>query len=154
MTHLFERLMAAAEVLEPVQSQYRVLFELPDNDGPAGILIPDPNWMAAAMAGGVLPPINTYLSDLSRMYAWLAAQPDDEERMKFSWDKIGGATHPYAEPIGPMTEEQAIEYLIQKDLPLSVWADHEKANRPRFKIIRTEMVPTDRNFRNAWRIAA
>lgn len=159
--HLFERIMEAKERLQPIQSQYRVVYELPDGDDEtcAGVLVPDPNWLAMALAGGYLPPIEAYLSDLSKMYGWMA----ETERLKkqglldptvnFSWDKVGGATHPYVDPIGPMTEEQAIEYLIMKDLPPAVWADHETANKPRFKIVRTEMVPTDRSYRNAWRIA-
>lgn len=150
MTHLFNRLSEAAETLDPVQSQYRVVFELPDDDTCAGILVPDPNWLAAALAGGVLPPIDSYLADQAKMLAWCACNPPED----FSWDAVGGASHPYAEPIGPMTEEQAIEYLIMKDLPPAVWADHEVANRPRFKVVRTEMVPTDRSYRNAWRLAA
>ena len=33
--------------------------------------------------------------------------------------------HPYAAPIPAMTEEEAIEYLIQKDIDPSVWRDYE-----------------------------
>lgn len=150
--HLWDRLNEAATRLAPVQSQYRVVFELPNQDGPAGILVPDPNWLAAALEGGVLPPIQAYMADMGRMYEWMAANPGRES--EFSWDKVGGALHPYAEPIGPMTEEQAIEYLILKDLPPPVWSDYGRANRPRFKIVRTESIPVDRLYRDGWRIAA
>ena len=97
--HLWTRLLDAKARLKPVQSKYRVVFEDPSNpDAPASVLVPDPNWMAAALAGGVLHPIEAYLRDRD--------VPDGEPK-----------EHPYAEPIGPMTEEEAIEYLIQKDIP-------------------------------------
>ena len=62
--HLWERLLEAKSRLKPVQSKYRVLFEDPNApDEPAKVLVPDPNFMAAALAGNVLPPIDTYLRD-------------------------------------------------------------------------------------------
>jgi hypothetical protein len=131
--HLWDRLAEAKSRLEPVQSQYRVVFENPDDlDAPAAVLVPDPNWMAAALAGGILPPIDTYLQDQD--------VPDGEPK-----------EHPYAAPIGPMTEEEAIEYLIQKDIPPQVWRDY-KGNRCIMKIVPVELIPTDRSFRNAWKI--
>lgn len=132
--HLFDRLLDAKDRLAPVQSQYRVLFEDPAQpDAAACVLVPDPNWMAAALAGGVLPPIDTYLRDQS--------VPDGERK-----------EHPYAEPIGPMTEEEAIEYLIMKDIPPRVWRDY-KGNRQIMKIVPVELIPSDRSFRNAWRVS-
>jgi hypothetical protein len=59
--------------------------------------------------------------------------------------------HPYAEPIGPMTEEEAIEYLIMKDIDPSIWRDY-KGNRIIMKIVPVELIPSDRSFRNAWKI--
>lgn len=149
MTHLWDRLAEAAERLEPVQSQYRVVYENPaEPDACACILVPDPNWLAAALAGDILPPIDAYLRDQEKVAAYCA----ENDPTTFSWDKVGGAEHPYAEPIGPMTEEQAIEYLIQKDVPRHVWADADTANQQRFAIVRTETIPSDRTFRNAWRL--
>ena len=133
MTHLWDRLAEAKSRLKPVQSKYRVLFENPaEPDAPASVLVPDPNWMAAALAGGVLPPIDTYLRDQN--------VPDGQPK-----------EHPYAEPIGAMTEEEAIEYLIQKDIPPQVWRDY-KGNRIIMKIVPVELIPSDRSFRNAWKI--
>ena len=134
MTHLWDRLAEAKSRLEPVQSKYRVVFEDPSTpDEPAKVLVPDPNWMAAALDGGVLPSIETYQRD--------RLVPDGEPK-----------EHPYAEPIGPMTEEQSVEYLIQKDICPSIWRDY-KGNRTIMKIGPVEMIPADRSFRNAWRIA-
>jgi len=110
-----------------------VLFEDPTQpDAPAKVLVPDPNWMAAALAGGVLPPIDTYLRDQN--------VPDGQPK-----------EHPYAEPIPAMTEEEAIEYLIMKDIPPQVWRDYQ-GNRAVMKIVPVELIPSDRSFRNAWKI--
>jgi hypothetical protein len=131
--HLWDRLAEAKERLEPVQSQYRVLFENPEDlDAPVAVLCPDPNWMAAALAGGVLPPIDTYQRDRD------VADGQPKE-------------HPYAAPIGAMTEEEAMEYLVMKDVPPQVWRDY-KGNRCILKIVPVELIPTDRTFRDAWKI--
>ena len=133
MTHLWDRLAEAKEHLAPVQSKYRVLFEDPDQpDAPASVLVPDPNWMAAAMHGGILPPIDTYLRDQE------VADGEPKE-------------HPYAEPIPAMTEEEAVEYLVQKDIPPRIWRDY-KGNRTILKIVPVELIPSDRSYRNAWAI--
>ena len=132
--HLWDRLAEAKSRLEPVQSKYRVLFEDPATpDEPAKVLVPDPNWMAAALAGNVLPPIDTYQRD--------RLVPDGRPK-----------EHPYAEPIGAMSEEEAVEYLVMKDIDPAVWRDYN-GNRTIMKIVPVEMIPSDRSFRNAWRIA-
>ena len=133
IAHLWDRLADAKARLEPVQSKYRVLFENPnDLDAPASVLVPDPNWMAAALDGNVLPPIDTYLRDQN--------VPDGEPK-----------EHPYAEPIDAMTEEEALEYLVMKDISPSIWRDYI-GNRTIMKIVPVELIPTDRTFRNSWRI--
>ena len=52
-THLWDRLCWAKENLEGVQSDYRVVYE-DSLDECAKILVPDPNWMACALQGGIL----------------------------------------------------------------------------------------------------
>jgi hypothetical protein len=132
--HLWTRLLEAKARLKPVQSKYRVLFEDPRKpDAPAKILVPDPNWMACALEGNILPPIDTYQRD--------RLVPDGEPK-----------EHPYAEPIEAMTEEEAIEYLVQKDIDPAVWRDYQ-GNRTILKIVPVEMIPSDRTFRNAWVIS-
>ena len=131
--HLWDRLADAKARLDPVQSKYRVLFENPaEPEAPAAVLVPDPNWLAAALAGDVLPPIDTYIRDQN--------VPDGEPK-----------EHPYAKPVGAMTEEQAIEYLVMKDISPSIWRDY-KGNRTIMKIVPVELIPSDRSFRNAWKI--
>ncbi len=132
--HLWDRLAEAKSRLAPVQSKYRVLFEDPATpDEPAKVLVPEPNSMAAALAGNVLPPIDSYQRD--------RLVPDGQPK-----------EHPYAEPIGAMSEEEAVEYLVMKDIDPAVWRDYN-GNRTIMKIVPVEMIPSDRSFRNAWRIA-
>ena len=133
IAHLWDRLADAKARLDPVQSKYRVLFENPaEPEAPASVLVPDPNFMAAALDGNVLPPIETYIRDQS--------VPDGQHK-----------EHPYAEPVGAMTEEEAIEYLVMKDISPSIWRDYN-GNRTIMKIVPVELIPSDRSFRNAWKI--
>lgn len=131
--HLFDRIGWARQNLRRVEPTYAVVFEDPhEPEAPVKVLHPAPEWLAMALNGGLLPPVETYLRD--------ATVPDGEPK-----------EHPYATPIGPMTEEQAIEYLIQKDIPARVWA--EPSNRPRFAIVKRSAIPTDRTHRNAWKLS-
>ena len=60
-THLWDRLCWAKEKLEPYRTEYCVVWEDPETpDEPAKITHPDPNWMACALQGGILPPVEAY----------------------------------------------------------------------------------------------
>jgi hypothetical protein len=139
-TKLFDRLCWAKENLEPVQSDYRVVFES-DVDSPASILVADPNWMACALQGGILPPVWVY---------WLLAA--DEAHPDFKKHTRGYLLHD-TQPIGPLTEEQAIEYLIYKDVPRHVWENYNKGNKPNLIICNKSQLPKTREWRNAWSIS-
>ena len=58
-THLFDRLCWAKENLEGVQSDYRVCMRTALMNVQR-YLVPDPNWMACALQGGILPPVEVY----------------------------------------------------------------------------------------------
>lgn len=129
-------------------TNYRVIFEDPDQpDAPSMVLIPSDNWMQEAMEGN-LPPISVY---------W-ALQDDEQQAIaegrhqSFKHDKDKYEAQFTAPRIGPLTEQEAIEYLVMKDIPRRVWA--EEHNRPMFKIVTKDQVPSDRTFRNAWELAA
>jgi len=139
-THLWDRLCWAKENLEPHQSDYRVVYE-DSIDECAKILVPDPNWMACALQGGILPPVWAY---------WILAA--DEAHPDFKKHTRGYVLHQTA-PIGPLTEEQAIEYLIYKDVPRSVWENWDKGNKPKMVICRKDQLPQTREWRNAWKIS-
>jgi hypothetical protein len=129
-------------------SNYRVIFEDPEQpEQPAMVLVPSDNWLKEAKAG-LLPPISVY---------W---ELQDDEQKAIAEGRHGTFKHDpekheaqwKAPRIGPLTEEEAIEYLIMKDIPRHIWS--VEYNRPMFKIVRTEDVPSDRQFRDAWRLAA
>jgi len=128
-------------------TKYRVVFDDPDAlDAPTKVLVPAQQWLDESMAGN-LPPIWVY---------WQLQ--DDEAKAKaegrhseFKHDPEKHALQWTAPRIGPLTEEEAMEYLCMKDLPRRCWA--EEHNRAMFKIVRTEEVPSDRQFRNAWEMA-
>jgi hypothetical protein len=139
-THLFDRLCWAKENLDGVQSDYRVVYE-DSVDECAKILVPDPNWLACALQGGILPPVWVY-HELAKD----EAQPDFKKHTR------GYLLHE-TEPVGAMTEEEAIEYLIQKDVPQHVWKTWNEGNKPKMVICRKEQLPSTREWRNAWKIA-
>jgi len=50
----------AKDNLEPIQTEYCVVWEDPEEpDAPAKVSHPDPNWMACARHGGILPPVDS-----------------------------------------------------------------------------------------------
>jgi hypothetical protein len=119
------------------ETEYVVLFEDPlEPDAPAKVLIPAPEWMYQAMQGGELLPIGAHFK--------LREEISEDER----YDII------YNTPkLPPLTEEEAIMYLIIKDIPQHVWGD-KTANKPRFKICKRRQFPETREWRNAWRMSA
>jgi hypothetical protein len=140
-TKLFDRLCWAKDHLEPFQTQYAVAYEDVDMDCVA-IMHPDPNAMAALMAGGIFPPVWVY---------WELAK--DEAQPDFKKHTRGHLLHD-TEPMPALSEEQAVEYLVQKDLPQRIWRNWNKGNKPKMIICKREQLPAAREWRNAWRLAA
>jgi hypothetical protein len=140
-THLWERLHWAKDNLEGVQSDYRVVWEDPNEpDAPAKMTRPDPNCRAFAMQGGILPPVQSY---------WELKK--DEAQPDFKKHTRGYLLH-NTQPVDKMTEEEAIEYLIMKDIPEHVWKDYDKSNRKRLVICKKQNLPGHRTWRNSWKI--
>ena len=84
----------------------------------AKVLVPDPNWMACALQDSILPPVWVY---------WELAKDD---ALDFKKHTRGYLLHE-TEPMPAMTEEEAIEYLIQKDVPQHVWQNWDSGNNCR-----------------------
>ena len=139
---LYEREAVFKELHKDLpQPNYAILWEDPaDPEAPAKVTVPSPTWLAMAMHGGILPPVWVY---------WELAK--DEASEGFTRHTRGYLLHE-TEPVGPMTEEEAMEYLAQKDIPPSVWRDYT-GNRTILKIVPRHLIPTDRSYRNAWQIA-
>jgi hypothetical protein len=139
-THLWNRLGWAKENLEMYRSEYCVVYE-DSIDECAKVLHPDPNWMACALQGGILPPVSSY---------WELKK--DEAKPDFVRHTRGPELLHNMKPIGPMTEEEAIEYLIKKDIPESVWREWDTGNQPKMVICKKDQLPPTREWRNAWKI--
>ncbi len=121
--------------IEPVEPHYCIVWEDPDDfDASPCITTPSPMWLAMAMHGDVLPPVTVY-----------PLAVDDKGRVI-----EGHGLHDNVVPA--MTEKQAMEYLLQKDVPRRVWDAPEGSNMRRFVICRRDMIPTDRGYRNAWKL--
>ena len=139
-THLFDRLCWAKENLDGVQSDYRVVYE-DSVDECAKILVPDPNWMACALQGGILPPVESY---------WELAK--DEAQPDFVKHTRGYLLH-NTEPMPAMTEDGWVNYLIMKDISPSIWQTWNEGNKPKMVICRKDQLPATREWRNAWKIS-
>ena len=141
-THLWDSLCWAKENLQPYQTKYCVVWEdQNDPDAPAKVTHPDPNWLACALQGGILPDVRVY---------WELAK--DEAKPDFKKHTRGYLLH-NTKPIEAMTEEQAIEYAIMKDIPRHVWQNWDKANKPRLVICTRSQLPSTRTWRNSWKIS-
>lgn len=122
------------------EPKYAIVWEDPSEpDEPLRITVPSPTWLAMALHGDILPPVEVY---------WELKK--DEAKPDFKYHTKGYLLHD-TPPIPAMTEEQAMEYLIQKDIPPHVWYGYN-GNRKIIKIVPRNLIPTNREFRNAWRI--
>lgn len=107
-------------------SEYRIAFYVPGEDG-LRVLTPDARFMKALMHGGIV------------------------HRMRVSHDEDGKPVFEGSgEPLGPLTEREAVEFIAWKDLPRGV--NH-------YEIITTDDLPringsidAARAFRNTWRL--
>jgi hypothetical protein len=160
---MFTRLQWASENLEPVQPNYVVVFEDPATpDDPVKEMVAAPEWMACALNGGILPSIE----DCHNMKLELHTEDGekiqttylDAHQIRLEKKIVGEKVLDYndylmSKPIGPMTEEEAIEYLIMKDIPDRVWHSKYKYNRSMFKIVKREQLPQDNTYRECWKLA-
>lgn len=165
MTPLFERICWAHSKLGKQDTDYRCVYEDPAKpDEPAVIMCPSGRWMAMAKAGGMLPPINAYLDmpmelELEDGKKIECTKSESEEiRLKHNVKSERVLKHHKlhtSKPIGPLNEEEALEYLVMKDVPRRVW-DSEmkgyKTNWQKFFLCKTKDLPPSRKYRNAWRI--
>ena len=165
-THLWSRLVWAKDNLPKQQPQYCIAWEDPEDlEAPMKVTTPDPNWLAAALNGGVLPEVDRYheitfggffgndteptvtatgIHREREIAEWARQEPNRSYRI------IDYSPVHASKPAPAMTEEQALEYIVQKDLPQRVWG--ERHNRQMFRIVPRSCIPVDRTHRNAWRL--
>ena len=137
--HYWLRLKWAKDNLRPFQTKYAVVYQQ-DWETPAQIMHPSPEFMSAALHGGILPPIETIL-----------AMNADEARPDFVRHTLG-PQRDAAPPIAALTEEQAVEYAIKQSIPRRIWEDTSGSNSRKMAICHRNQLPASRDFRDAWRL--
>ena len=137
--HYWHRLRWAKDNLPRYQTKYAVVYQL-DWDAPCAIMHPSPEFMAVAMNGGILPPIEPIL-----------AMNADESRPDFVRHTLG-PQRDSAKPIGPLTEEEAVEYQIMQSIPRKIWDGASGSNSRKMAICYRNQLPASREFRGAWRL--
>lgn len=146
--HLGRRFLEAKNQLTPFHSEYVILHEDPEYpERPASITVPSPNWMAAAMAGGIIPPIEAFLQDQQTLDAYIERHGSS---IGFDWRNYSRC-YGYCEPAEKMSEREAINYLIMKDLPARVWRDY-RGNRSILRVVKRSELNDNCKYRSAWRI--
>lgn len=124
VTHLYLRMVKAYLLVEPIKCDWCIIWENPSSSSePACITYPSQRYLAFLMHGGICPPISSWLSG---------------DRDRINYDK----------PMGKLPLDQALKYVLMKDVPRHVWQN--SANRPYYKIVPTSLIPSVRDKRNAW----
>lgn len=162
---LYNRLWWAHKNLAPVKSSKVVVFEDPafENE-PCRILAAHPSWMACAMHGNILPPVEAYhemeyhiVDNFGNEYGGVTQL--EFEDMLFDFASTGKAMtmqtvtkHSlHGETISALTEVEAIDYLIKKDIPKRVWG-YSDVNYQRYRVVDRSEIPENKRNRNYWKI--
>lgn len=154
--HLWMRVHRDHETLAPVQTDYIIAWEDPDT-GDLRVTVPSPNFMASLLNGGTAPPVEDLL-ELKCVW-WndeldAGLITDNKTNPGEGWQGgvvLNGEVQ-HERTIGPLTEEEAIEYILMKDVPNAVWEDYDRSNRRKFAIIKRKQLPSNRKFRNVWEL--
>lgn len=135
------RFLAKHKRVPMLSCPYTVFWEDPsDIDAPMRVSVVSNIWYSMARYGGILPPVEVYWQ-----LAEEEAQPDFEEH------KLGYLLHK-TPPVPAMSAEEAIEYIIKKDIPFRVWRDYT-GNKSILRIVPVKAIPHERRFRDAWQLA-
>lgn len=164
--NLEERLYWGYKNLIPVKPKYCIIYEDPAYpDNTAVILVPAPEWLASALYGGIVPEINRHLklkteltTDKNETIICDLDEVDDIFlKHKIVDNKIinyNSYMYDTSMPSMPaMTEEEAMEYLLMKDIPKRVWHPDYKHNRKMFKICKYENRHLGNTaYRDSWKM--
>ena len=161
---LFSRICWAQHALRPYRSEYAIYWEDPDTpDAPLKVSSIAPEWMAMALNGYCLPPVRAYAElkygcfDGNEPMPWKIY--DDEYDAKRHCEDHADNTYRivnghviHASVIPPLTEKEAFQYIIQKDIPKRVW-QRSGANRSYLKIAPHKLVEhLDPSTYDSWRL--
>ena len=152
---LIERIEWAHQNLEFKNPKYAIVWNR--NDGGTSVTVPSPEFIAMATHGGLLPAIEVYHEMKCRWVndkgAVMLTQVNESPGEGWREGKVLNGELMHSGPRAPaMSEEEAMEYLLQKDVPRYVWFDHDRSNSRQFLICPRECVPANRVWRNVWEI--
>jgi len=154
MKRLMQHIVWAKRNLERVEPDYAIVWNR--HDGGTTVTVPAPEWMAMALHGGLLPTVDVYHSLRAE---WTHGETGEKIHTLVNdnpgpeW-KHGRVINGHLLHEGPwqpaMTQEEAMEYLLQKDVPRYVWHDHDRSNSRQFVICPRSCIPRHRVWRNVW----
>lgn len=153
--------LASAHHLPPAKVEHCIAWEDPyEIDAPMKVTHPNPRCVAELMAGGIHPPVDAHwmaqvrivsADGRSQVVAAINAPEVRRDLAPVVYEEIVDYSRCHNETIGPLSYDEAIEYILQKDVPKHVWG--MTYNRTMFAIVRRDQIPSDRTFRNQWRLA-
>ena len=170
-THAWQRLTSERSTIKMVEPQWAAMWECPYEDGggaPMKVTNPSGRCLGELVRGGIHCPIEAHWESKILVIAkdgqyTVVRQIDAEEvRIKMRINNGGIANEfvvdyrrPHNEIGGPMSVQEAHEYIFAKDVPQYVWGRERKYNKPKFCIVPYTMVPAEdkRHLRNAWRLS-
>lgn len=127
-------------------SKYKILYENPDfPEESVNVVTPTEEWLEEAMSGK-LPSIKVFL----KLKEAEQTAIKENRHVNFKHNKEDYDAQFTTPRIAPLTEEEAMEYLLLKDVPQNVWG--KSHNRQLYRFVRNTQIPSDREFRNAWRL--
>ncbi len=160
-THHWCRIAKSRDEIQTVEVEHCIPYaDQYDLDAPLKVCHPSPRCVAELMAGGIHPPIEALnaqrllfvLDDgSSEVVSRLDAprfRAQHGERIQHEIVVENSRAH--QEAMGPLTYEQAIEWIVLKDIPVDVWG--REHNSPQFWIARRDELPATRQYRNAWKL--
>ena len=128
-----------------------------DLEAPTKVLHPSPRCVSELMAGGIHPPIEAIhnqrlvltCENCGEIECRVVEAPAIRAKHKIKNEIVidNSAAHLTVAP--PMSYEEAIEWIIKKDIPFDVWG--KPHNQPQFVILERTAMPS-REYRNTWKM--
>lgn len=160
---MYERIKwSDVNIIPKAKAQYIIVYDdIYSETGGIIEVMPTDEWIALAMNGGILPPIETWhkmkfklMNDKDEIFICDFLELEEIRRTNkiVQENLLNDDEVRESQPLGPLSEEETMEYLLMKDVPPRIWHDKYKRNRCLFKICRPAQLPEDFTFRKAWRL--
>jgi hypothetical protein len=156
--HHWRRIEQSINRIDSQQVEHCIPFE-ENPDQTMKVLHPSPRFISELMAGGIHPPIDAVHNQKLLLIAKSGKYKVVSKLNAPEWRKENGPIEheivvdnrrSHTETERALSYEEAIEYCIKKDIPMSVWGIRN--NKPKFAIVERSVMPTDRTHRNNWKL--